>query len=383
MRLFALAIVALISGTVPAAVQTPELARGTVVPRVSCAEKPEQTYALYLPANYSPDRAWSLVLAFHPAADGPRMVETFRAGAEQLGYIVAASNNARNGPHEISAAAAQAMGADVSRRFAIDARRVYVAGFSGGGRVALGLALANPSIAGVIASSAGFPDSQPRAELPFAVYSTAGVEDFNYLEMRLLDRELRSPHFLSGFAGGHVLPPEDVAIEALEWLEIQAIRSGVRENDVPLATRILERRRARLAASSDPVETVYLLDALVRDFTTVLDVSAEARQLEAMSRQPDVKKAMARAREMDNAEARMLNDMLALAAQLTEPDRRVRALSTLRARFAALSRKASEPESAEGRQARRVLRSLAAAARAGQPDREYLAMLEAHPVPAR
>jgi hypothetical protein len=383
MRLFALATVALISGAVPAAAQTPELARGTVIPRVSCAEKPEQTYALYLPATYSPDRAWSLVLAFHPAADGPRIVETFRAGAEQLGYIVAASNNARNGPHEISAAAAQAMGADVSRRFAIDARRVYVAGFSGGGRVALGLALANPSIAGVIASSAGFPDSQPRAELPFAVYSTAGVEDFNYLEMRLLDRELRSPHFLSVFAGGHVLPPQDVATEALEWLEIQAMRSGVREKDVPLATRILERRRARLAASSDPVETIYLLDAVVRDFTSVLDVSAEARQLEAMSRQPEVKKAIARAREMDNAEARMLNEMLALTAQLAEPDRRVRALSTLRARFAALSRKASEPESAEGRQARRVLRSLAAAARAGRPDREYLAILEAHPVPAR
>jgi hypothetical protein len=383
MRLFALATVALISGAVPAAAQTPELARGTVIPRVSCAEKPEQTYALYLPATYSPDRAWSLVLAFHPAADGPRIVETFRAGAEQLGYIVAASNNARNGPHEVSAAAAQAMGADVSRRFAIDARRVYVAGFSGGGRVALGLALANPSIAGVIASSAGFPDSQPRAELPFAVYSTAGVEDFNYLEMRLLDRELRSPHFLSVFAGGHVLPPEDVATEALEWLEIQAMRSGVREKDVPLATRILERRRARLAASSDPVETFYLLDAVVRDFTSVLDVSAEARQLEAMSRQPEVKKAIARAREMDNAEARMLNEMLALTAQLAEPDRRVRALSTLRARFAALSRKASEPESAEGRQARRVLRSLAAAARTGRPDREYLAILEAHPVPAR
>jgi hypothetical protein len=383
MRLFALATVALISGAVPAAAQTPELARGTVIPGVSCAEKPEQTYALYLPATYSPDRAWSLVLAFHPAADGPRIVETFRAGAEQLGYIVAASNNARNGPHEVSAAAAQAMGADVSRRFAIDARRVYVAGFSGGGRVALGLALANPSIAGVIASSAGFPDSQPRAELPFAVYSTAGVEDFNYLEMRLLDRELRSPHFLSVFAGGHVLPPEDVATEALEWLEIQAMRSGVREKDVPLATRILERRRARLAASSDPVETFYLLDAVVRDFTSVLDVSAEARQLEAMSRQPEVKKAIARAREMDNAEARMLNEMLALTAQLAEPDRRVRALSTLRARFAALSRKASEPESAEGRQARRVLRSLAAAARTGRPDREYLAILEAHPVPAR
>ena len=195
---------------------------------VQCADDPAQSYALYLPSTYSPERTWSLLLAFHPAARGRLMVEKFQAAAEQYGYIVAASNNSRNGPYAVSSAAAQAMSADVGRRFSIDPQRVYLAGMSGGARVAMGIALAKNNIAGVIASSAGYPDSQPRDSVPFAVFSTAGTEDFNYLEMRLLDRKLSSPHFLAVFEGGHTLPPDDVAFDALEWMELQAMQSGRR-----------------------------------------------------------------------------------------------------------------------------------------------------------
>ena len=140
-----------------------------------------------------------------PGGARPADAEKFQAAAEQYGFIVAASNNARNGPHAVSAAAAQAMSTDVSRRFAIDLQRVYLTGMSGGARVAMGIALANASIAGVVASSGGYPDSQPRDKVSFAVFGTAGTEDFNYVEMRLLDRKLSSPHFLAVFDGGHTL----------------------------------------------------------------------------------------------------------------------------------------------------------------------------------
>jgi len=43
----------------------------------------------------------------------------------------------------------------VAARLAVDPQRVYLAGMSGGVRVALGIALASKDIAGVIASSGG------------------------------------------------------------------------------------------------------------------------------------------------------------------------------------------------------------------------------------
>src|SRR6185436_18956147 len=146
--------------------------------------------------------------AFHPGARGRQMVEKYQAAAEQYGYIVAGSNTSRNGPWSVSMTAVHAVSTDLGQRFSIDAERLYLTGLSGGARVAMMVALGKNNIAGVIASSAGFPDSQPRASVPFAVFGTAGTEDFNYIEMRQLDRKLTSPHRLVVFDGGHTLPPE-------------------------------------------------------------------------------------------------------------------------------------------------------------------------------
>jgi hypothetical protein len=352
------------------------LQRGTPLDQVQCLDDPAQSYALYLPSSYSPDRLWSVIFAFHPGARGPLMVEKFKAAAEQYGYIVAASNNSRNGPQGGSGAAAKAMSADIGRRFSVDAQRVYLAGMSGGARVATGIALANTSIAGVIASSAGYPDSQPRSKVPFAVFATAGTEDFNYMEMRLLDRKLSSPHFLAVFHGGHTLPPDDVAFEAVEWMELQAMRSGRRSRDESLAARILEKRRARIAASTDAAATIYLLRALVDDFNGVLDVSADSRRLDEMSRQPEVRKALKRERESEDAEERALNEIFALEAQLVG-ETRDSALITLRDRLSKVSRKATaETDTPERSQARRVLRLITAGAAERVSDRQYLTLLE-------
>jgi dienelactone hydrolase len=357
------------------AAQTPE--RGTVSDRVACAADPSQTYALYLPSTYSPDRKWSVLLAFHPAAQGRLMVEKYQAAAERYEYIVAGSNNSRNGPYPVSAAAARAMSVDVERRFSIDPRRVYLTGFSGGARVSMGIALGNADIAGVIASSAGFPDSMPRSSVGFPVFGTAGTEDFNYLEMRLLDRKLSSPHLLAVFRGGHALPPDGVAFDAIEWMELQAMRSGRRRRDDALLRQLLEKRRARVASSTEVTETVHLLKALVSDFTGLLDVSAEAARVEELSRRPDVNKALKRERDFDDAEARMLREIFGFEARLADEERRSEALMLLRDRLSRLWRTGSgEADTPERSQARRVLHAVAFGASHRSEDRQYLRLLE-------
>jgi pimeloyl-ACP methyl ester carboxylesterase len=372
-------VLCLCASSAPAQVLQP----GTVIDRVQCADDPAQTYALYLPSNYSPGRKWNVLFAFHPAARGRLMVEKYQAAAEHYGYIIVASNNSRNGPYAVSMAAAQAMSTDVSRRFSIDPQRMYLAGMSGGARVAMGIALAKNNVAGVIASSAGYPDSQPRANVPFAVFSTAGTEDFNYIEMRLLDRKLSSPHFLAVFQGGHTLPPDDIAFDALEWMELQAMQSERRSRDDALVGRILEKRRARIAASPGPAETVYLLHSLVSDFKGLRDVSTEASRLEQMSGRSDVKKALKRERDADDAEGRMLGEIFELESRLADEGRPA-ALTALRDRLSKLSRKAAgEADTPERSQARRVLRSITAGAPGRVQDRDYLTLLEQYRLPGR
>src|SRR6185312_1491323 len=119
------------------AARAQDLPRGTIVDDVTCADDPAQSYALYLPSNYSRRQGWNLLLGFHPAARGRAIVEKYRDAAERYGYIVAASNTSRNGPMLASGASVRAMSIDLGQRFAIDADRVYLTGLSGGARVAM------------------------------------------------------------------------------------------------------------------------------------------------------------------------------------------------------------------------------------------------------
>lgn len=371
------AIAALLTAWRPFGSYAQDLPRGTIVDDVKCGTDATQSYALYLPSAYSPDRKWNLLIAFHPGARGRAMVEKYAASAEQYGYIVAGSNTSRNGPWSVSGAAVQAMSADLGRRFSIDARRVYMTGLSGGARVAMQVALGKSDIAGVIASSAGYPDSRPRATVPFAVFGTAGTEDFNYLEMRQLDRKLTSPHHLTVFTGGHGLPPDEVALEAIEWMELQAMKSGRRTRDDVLVERLFDKRRRQLAASTDPAGTVHVLDALVADFTGLRDVSVEAARAKDVSAQPDVRKALARERSDDDTEARMLQEMVELEAGLADEAGHAAALLRLQDRLTKMASAANAAaDSSERNRARRVLRAIKAGAAERVQDREYRALLE-------
>lgn len=204
---------------------------GKILNEVKCASDPSQSYALYLPSNYSADRTWPLILAFAPMAHGRFPVERLHEAAEKYGYIVAGSNNSRNGDWKSSLAAIRAMPADVTARFSVDTKRVYTAGFSGGARVAMHVAESSGKIAGVIACSAGFPDGHAHKSALFPIYATVGTEDFNYLEMRELDRTLTTPHRLVIFEGTHDWLPASLGDDALAWLEFQTVNSGLRPRD--------------------------------------------------------------------------------------------------------------------------------------------------------
>jgi predicted esterase len=97
---------------------------------------------------------------------------------------------------------------------------------SGGARVASWLAL-TVRAAGVVACGGGFPDGKTPQTVPFAFFGAAGIDDFNYHEMRQIGRDLdarSAVHRIAIFNGEHTWAPVALAREALEWFELQAMR---------------------------------------------------------------------------------------------------------------------------------------------------------------
>jgi len=355
-------------------VATQSLPPGTVIQDVRCVADPSQGYALYIPSTYTPSRTWPVILAFDPGARGRTPVERYQAAAEQYGFIVAGSNNSRNGPMDASARAVAAMAADVGQRFAVDPKRVYAAGMSGGARVAFATAISSRGIAGVIASSAGYHDGKMRRTLPFPVFATAGTEDFNHLEMRMLDRELTTPHRLVIFEGGHTWLSSELATQAVEFMIVQAMKTKIAVRDDAVLDRIFTRWLATAEATSDRKNQYLALQGIARDFDGLRDVSALAKRVDALGRERDVRDALKRDRDEDTREEQLLTAVKTTETQLASDETRPMALMELRRQWKNVADAARRPEeSPERRMMRRVLAALSSGVTSTDP--EYLKII--------
>lgn len=361
-----------------------EIPRGQIVDSVKCVADGSQTYALYVPSHYSAEKQWNLILAFDPRGRGRVPVEQYQAAAEKYGYIVAGSNNSRNGPPQVSLTAAQAMGSDVVKRFSINPKRVYTAGLSGGARIAMKVAIDSNEMTGVIASSAGFPPGGRASNLPFVVFGTAGTEDFNYLEMRQLDHELNSPHRVVVFQGGHTWLPSELAVEAVEWLEIQAMKSGRSPRDEALLQKIFVARSAQASAEKNDMRAWEATNAMVSDFQGLKDVSKFTEQAQALQRKKTVLDALNKEHEDEQFEAQLSSEITELQEGLEDgPAARAASFSQLKDRLTKLSQQANASEDTpDRRMARRLMGGIFIDSRAVD-DQEYQKFVDGLRPPGR
>src|SRR5215208_1689070 len=272
--------VLLAHSTARAVTQTNSIPRGQIVERIEALNDSSQSYALYLPSNYTPDRKWPVLYAFDPGARGRVPVERFQEAADKYGWIVLGSNNSRNGPWNVVVNAWNAMLTDTHQRFAIDDERMYATGFSGGARAAVRIAAGCKCLAGVMANGAGFPsDLAPSPQMHFVFFGAAGVDDFNYPELKSLDEPLTKAgiiHRVQTFDGRHEWPPVSVATAAVEWMDLQAIKAGKRPRDDGFVSAIWQQllSDARALEESKKYHEAYQLYLdLVASFNGLRDVA--------------------------------------------------------------------------------------------------------------
>ena len=300
----------------------PSLPLGVVIPRVAAAQDPQQTYALYLPKRYSPETRWPVVYIFDPLARGELALRQFEHAAELHGFIVAASNNSRNGPGAPQVAAAQAMVDDTQQRFSVESKRVYFAGFSGGARVASQLAMLCKCAAGVLLSGAGFAAGvRPSPDVKFAVFAAVGNADFNYGEMISLQEQLEKvalPSWLRVFEGPHEWPPPEIVEEALAWFRVEAMKSNLEPSDNNFIARQLIAANERAAAqerSGDLLSAWREYRQASATFDSLMDVAAERRKSEPLAKDKIVRAALKRERAAFEEQSRLSDDVLSAASR--------------------------------------------------------------------
>jgi dienelactone hydrolase len=286
---------------------------GKVIPKVECAANNRQSYALYLPTTYRKEIRHPLLFIFEPAARGPLPVRIMHEAAEKYGYILIASNNSRNGPFAPELEAAEAMWKDALSRFSIDPKRMYLAGFSGGARAAITFATAcKGCIAGVAASGAGFPPGiEPKSANYFALFSAIGNDDFNFPEILELEPRLRSAELtfhVRRFDGVHQWAPSDVWLEAFQWFDLQAMKSGALQKNAAAineSLRTAQDRARQLESANKPFEALRLYRQIAADYTNLADVSEAKQRADTLTKLKEVRDAEKREHQDADLQAKL------------------------------------------------------------------------------
>ncbi len=320
-RALTLAVALLGAGVSEVAAADAALQTGRVIERVPCLADTRQTYALYVPSTYKPDRPWPILYAFDPSARGPVPVRLFSQAAERLGFIVVASNNSRNGPLPPVMAAMEAVWIDTHERLVVDPVRVYATGMSGGALPAL--ILATNQGAGIIACAGALDPSQvPKTERRLDWMGIAGESDFNFTLTKSVVEAMVERGAVARFAsfeGGHSWPPETLAARALEWLELGALRTGQRSRDAALIDRLYEQGLARareLLAQGRADDAAEENAALAREFAGLKPVETLEAEAKGLRDTPEAKKARKREKKLADRARSLTADLVTFRFQI-------------------------------------------------------------------
>ncbi|HEY4063559.1 MAG TPA: hypothetical protein VGM30_16745 [Puia sp.] len=207
---------------------------GKVIDTVICKADPGQSYALYIPVRGN-SQALPVIYFFDPHAAGALPLRKYRALADVYGFILAGSNNSKNGNDwPATENIWRRLSADVQARVKINPNRIYLAGFSGGAKVAGYLAIQHPEVKGVLANGAGLPDGISAGDLSFSFTAIAGEGDMNLTELLSISGDLdktRTRHHLILFDGKHEWAPPDCMNKAFAGLQFDAMRTGLLPKD--------------------------------------------------------------------------------------------------------------------------------------------------------
>jgi hypothetical protein len=199
--------------------------------------------------------------------------------------------------------------------------------------------------------------------------------------MYQLDRRMTSAHRVLYFEGGHTWLPAELAMQGVEWMELQAMKSGLRTRDAALLDSWFATRAGRINALQDNPETLNALIHLIADFEGLEDVGKFADRAARLLKQPEVRDALREEPKNEERELQVQGELFELRDRWYNGA----SFAKLKERATALLTQSKAADDSEDRRiARRVLSNFAASAR-GIRDPQYKELLDAirSPAPGR
>jgi hypothetical protein len=275
----------------------------------SCIADTNNTYHYVLPEKHN--GILPLWIILDSGGDGLLAVNNAKPAVAEIPCVVIGSDLICNNFPGYKQAIRQLID-DACRKYPVSKDLVYIAGFSGGARMAFEFAQDYP-VKGVLMCGAG-PSPDVLQNLPFPLYMISGATDFNFSEMYYnpLNKSPNSKCFTDFFRGMHEWPPADKLRNGFLFLMGQENEPA--KSLAKLESGILEEEADSLLAAG---ENFFALKALEK--AVVLDAANRQvkKKIRKMARDQKIRGQLTRLEKNLELEYRINQ---AYAGALTEHD---------------------------------------------------------------
>ena len=250
---------------------------------------------------------------------------------------------------------------DVHERFPVDRRRIYATGFSGGAVLAWWLAESTNAVAGVIGVGGRVNGVEKIGATSFDWFGITGDADFNFHETRLIEQKLEaanSSRRRETFEGGHRWAPKEWLGAAVRWMEVQAMRRGLRDRDEAIIARAFAADVELARNAADELQSLRTYRMVARSYEGLVDLEDVHAQIASLARSATVKRLEADERRATQLEASHRARMPGVIRRFINAEDVMTAPSLAHElRIGALQKLATE-KTYEGAAARRVLETI-------------------------
>jgi len=219
--------------------------KGAVVDNLAVNDSISETFAIYLPTNYSNEKPWPVIFVFDPEGRGKSVAQLFRQPGEKQGYVIVASNNIKSKDSLLNnLRVGTRLMTRVFNLFSVDRNRIYTAGLAEGAEVASAIPAVYKNIQGVLAVGDIWLDADLlKKDQNFSIVGLVGTLDFRLYRMK------ESIQFLSKagnkaslytFDGTHQWPDPNVISRVLGDFTLQSMSKGLIPQDPVLIENLYQ-----------------------------------------------------------------------------------------------------------------------------------------------
>ena len=226
------------------------LQAGKVAENVIINNDPLNSFSIYLPVLYNSNMVWPALFFFDPEGKSAIPINKYKSLADSLGYILIGSNVSKNGQNfEESILIWNTLKNSCLNNLSIDKNRIILAGFSGGARVSCAIASKEPSVACIIANSAGAQQLDQLLNQNTLFIGLAGNGDMNRAEMLGIEQNLMSSsivHYYMEFDGNHAWAPFKIMQKAIMIASLNANEKNPNELNAVLTENFISNQKKEI-----------------------------------------------------------------------------------------------------------------------------------------